>query len=258
MINSVIKTCRDFVEKILKKEDWFRQLADNKDYDLLLLTGTAAEQAKDKLSDIDIFLVCKYEVQIKYSLKPVRIFNYKGKIFEVSVLSTEKLFNDRYDKKNIHWWHHTYVIKSFNKDAEKALSQASSLTRKEFLDRLWTNFVYFKINTADIEKQIKRKESVSVRLLFNENIKLIIDSELVCNEEFPSWKQFGRTLQRIDKKLYNEILHAQDSNDFEELQNHNTQLQLHIIRILKNNGFSKDEIDNWENCNLERITFQYR
>ena len=44
MINSVIKTCRDFVEKVLKKEDWFRQLTDNKDYDLLLLTGTAVEQ----------------------------------------------------------------------------------------------------------------------------------------------------------------------------------------------------------------------
>ena len=53
MINSVIKTCRDFVEKVLKKEDWFRQLTDNKDYDLLLLTGTAVEQAKDKLSDME-------------------------------------------------------------------------------------------------------------------------------------------------------------------------------------------------------------
>lgn len=62
MIDSVIKTCKDFVEKVLKKENWFRQLTDNKDYDLLLLTGTATEQAKDKFSDIDIFLVCKYEV----------------------------------------------------------------------------------------------------------------------------------------------------------------------------------------------------
>jgi len=44
MIDSVIKTCRDFVGKVLKKEDWFRQLTDNKDYDLLLLTGTAVEQ----------------------------------------------------------------------------------------------------------------------------------------------------------------------------------------------------------------------
>lgn len=258
MIDSVIKTCKDFVEKVLKKENWFRQLTDNKDYDLLLLTGTATEQAKDKFSDIDIFLVCKYEVQIKYSLKPVRIFNYKGKKFEVSVLSTEKLFNDQYDKENIHWWHHTYIIKNYNKKAEKALSKASHLTKKELLDRLWTNFVYFEINTADIEKQIQRKEPLSVRLLFNENIKIMIDSELVRKREFPSCKQLGRVLQQINRSLYNKILRAQNFNSFEELKDHNTKLRLHLIGILKEQGFSIEEINNWENCNLERITFQYR
>ena len=62
MINSVSKTCRDFVEKVFKKEDWFRQLTDNKDYDLLLLTGTAVEQAKDKFSDI-VMPIFKLQVQ---------------------------------------------------------------------------------------------------------------------------------------------------------------------------------------------------
>lgn len=176
----------------------------------------------------------------------------------MSILSTEKLFNDQCCKQNIHWWHHTDIIKSYNKEAVKALSRASCLSKKEFLDRLWTNFVYFEINTADIEKQIKRQEFLSVKLLFNENIKLVIDSKLVSKGEFPSWKQFGRVLQQIDKNLYNEILEVQNFNDLKELWDNNSKLQLHLIKILKDSGFLVDEINNWENCNLERLTFQYR
>ncbi len=70
--------CKSFVEEVLEKEQWFQQMVDVGDCDLLLLTGTAAEQTNDALSDIDIFLVCKYETQIKHSLKPVHIYNYKG------------------------------------------------------------------------------------------------------------------------------------------------------------------------------------
>lgn len=258
MSTKIIEICRNFVEEILDKEDWFRQLVNNKACDLLLLTGTAVEQTKDDFSDIDIFLVCKYDAQTKYSLKPAQIYNYRGETFEVSILSTEKLFNDRYNKENIHWWHHTYIIKSYNKDAKEALSQASCLTKKELLDRLWTNFVYFEINTTDIEKQIKRKEPLSVRLLFNENIKFVIDSELICKGDFPSWKQFGRALQQINRDFYDEILLAQNFNNFDELQDYNTKLRLHLIGILKDSGFSMKEINNWEKCNLKRITFQYR
>lgn len=258
MIESSIKTCKDFILNVLKMEDWFYRMINNNDCDLLLLTGTTVEKSKDKLSDIDIFLVCKYEVQIKYFLSPVYIFNHGGKIFEISILSTEKLFLDRYNKDNIHWWHHSYIIESFNKEAEKALSQASSLTKKEFLDRLWTNFVYFKINTADIEKQIKRKELISVRLLFNENIKLIMDSELTCKKEFPSLKQLGRVLQQENQNLYNEILYIQKTTNFENLLAYNNKLQLYIIKLLQNNGFSDEEINNWEKYNLKKITFQYR
>ncbi len=218
MISDVIKICEDFIEEVLNNEYWFCQLNKNKDYDLLLLTGTFVEETKDKFSDVDIFLICKNEIQTKYSLKPVYIFNYKKNIFEISLLSTEKLFNDQLNKENIHWWHHTHVIKSYNKKAENALFKASSLSDKELLDRLWTNFVYFEINTIDIEKQIKRKEPFSVRLLFNENIKIVVDSELICKKEFPSWKQSGKALQRINEKLYKQILQSQNPKSNEELK----------------------------------------
>lgn len=129
-IEKSIGLCKDFVENILKKTEGFTHLFEDGACDLLLLAGTTVERSKDNLSDVDIFLICKYEAQIKYSLKPVQIFNYKGEIFEVSVLSTEKIFNGRYNKDDIHWWHHTYIIESYSEKAEKALSQASVLSKK--------------------------------------------------------------------------------------------------------------------------------
>jgi len=51
MIEDSIKTCKDFIGNVLKKEDWFCQMLDNNDCDLLLLTGTTVEKSKDKLSD---------------------------------------------------------------------------------------------------------------------------------------------------------------------------------------------------------------
>ncbi len=257
-IEKSIGLCKDFVENILKKTEGFTHLFEDGACDLLLLAGTTVERSKDNLSDVDIFLICKYEAQIKYSLKPVQIFNYKGEIFEVSVLSTEKIFNGRYNKDDIHWWHHTYIIESYSEKAEKALSQASVLSKKEFLDRLWTNFVYFKINTCDIEKQIKRGELLSVNLLFGENIKLVIDSELICLGEFPSKKQFGSVLKLHNEKLYKEILQAQKFSNLVELKLYNDKMETHLSSLLMNNDFSEEEIKDWENCNLTRITFQYR
>jgi hypothetical protein len=254
---NVVGMCKKFIKEVLNKEGWFIQLVESKNCDLLILTGTALEQVGDKFSDIDIFLVCKYEAQIKYFLKPVNVFRYKQYLIEISIVSTEKLFNDVYNKGNIYWWSNSCIIKSYNEEAEKAFYQANHLTKREYLDRLWTNFVCFNINSFDINKQIKREEPLSVKLLFNENIKLIIDSELTCKLRFPSWKQFGRVLKKVNNDLYNEILQYQNFNDFKELSFYNMQLKKHITNILKNNGFTKNEINNWENCNLEKITFQY-
>lgn len=149
-LQDTLKFSNDFVEDVLEKETWFSEMLQLGDCDLLLLTGTHTEGTADQFSDIDIFLVCPYESQKKHKLKPVQVFDYENMIIEVSVLATEKLFDSQSRKSEIHWWHHCYVIKSYDKDAEQALSLASTLTHKELLDRLWTNFIYFKINTLDI------------------------------------------------------------------------------------------------------------
>lgn len=86
MINNTIKNCNNFIDRVLKKEEWFKLLVNNKFCDLLLLTGTSAEKTADTLSDIDIFLVCTNDAQKKYSLKPVKIYNYQGNVFEISIV----------------------------------------------------------------------------------------------------------------------------------------------------------------------------
>lgn len=258
MSNSVVKTCRDFVKKVLEKEDWFRRMVHNKSCDLLLLTGTATKKERDILSDVDIFIVCPYKMQIKYQLKPVRLYNYKGKNIELSTVSTEKLFNDQYNKENLYWWHGTRIIKSYNKRIKAILRKAALLSKKERLDRLWTNFVRFEINSFDIEKQIKRNEPLSVNLLFNENIKLVADAALVSQGQFPQYKWFGGILKQKKSKLYKELLQVQQIKNFEKIIPYNKKLRSSLISILKTNDFTEKEINNWENCNLKRITFQYR
>ncbi len=258
MRKKIINIVNNFVNEVLGKELWFKNMLHNKDCDLLLLTGTALEQSKDKLSDIDLFLICKYEAQIKYSMQPLRFYQYRGEVFELSVLATEKLYNDVTNKENVYWWYNTYIIKNYNRKVAKILRQASRLTNKEFLDRLWTNFVYFEMNTDNINKQIKRNESLSVKLLFNENIKLLMDSILSTQNKFPVTKHFGNALRQVDKKLYGKIIVALEINNLRQLQSCNKRLRSRMIAVLKNNGFTTKEIKNWESCNLKRITFQYR
>lgn len=255
---SILKVCNNFVSQVLEKEKWFEKMVAAGDCDLILLCGTAVKKTKDVFSDIDIFLICKRNKQIKYHLKPVRLYNFKGEIFEISVLSTEKIYNDIYNKEDIHWWRGAQVIRNYNNDVKKALIKASLLTKREITDRLWTNFVNFEINFSDIKKQIRRAEFLSVKLLFNENIKLFIDSRLTDNGEFPSCKQLGNTLKKIDKKSYDKILCAQKINNSQEIIKFNNALRQYLVVILKKYGFSVKEISNWETYNLDKITFQYR
>ena len=253
-----IKICREFLEEILEKESWFFSMTSNNSCDLLLLAGTAKIGSRDSLSYIDIFLVCRNKVQIQYSLTPVTVYSYKGETIELSIVSTEKLFNDQYNKENIFWWDKTCVIKSYSEGARNALRKASSLSRKEFLDRLWTNFVYFEINSFNIDKQIKRNDSLSVKIFFNENIRFVVDSILVNYGEFPSLKWFGSTLKKRDKNMYENIIKAQQIKSPEGIKKFNAKLRLSIVDVLKQNNFTEEEINNWESCNLKRITFQYK
>lgn len=257
-MNSIL-ICGEFIREKLNSEKWFRKLVKAHDCDLLLLTGSAAKNNNDIFSDIDIFLVCRNEAQKKHSLKPVYKYAYCNLVIEISVVSTEKLFNDRSNKDNFYWWRGSHIIKSYNRKVEAAFLEASSLSKKDFLDRLWTDFVRFEINSLDIDKLLKRKELLGTGMLFNENIKLFIDAVLVQSNEYPQYKWFGGVLKRKNKRLYNTILSAQKNiSDIKKIKKYNGILKLGFVKILKSNNFSQKEINNWESCNLQKITFQYR
>lgn len=251
--------CKEFIREKLNTEKWFQKLIKDRDCDLLLLTGSAAKNGNDIFSDIDIFLICRNKAQKKHSLRPVYQYTYRNLVIEISLVSTEKLFNDRSNKDNIYWWRGSCIIKSYNKKAEAAFLEASSLSKKDFLDRLWTDFVRFEINNLDIDKLLKRKELLSIRILLHENIKLLIDAVLVQSNEYPQYKWFGGVLRCKNKKLYNTVLSAQKSiSDLLKIKKYNSILRLEFVKILKSNNFSQKEINNWESYNLQRITFQYR
>jgi len=250
-----LKICKEFINSILKKEKWFSNMINNNDCDLILLAGSSVNNLEDLFSDVDIFLICKKESLIKYSLKPGQIYNFQDKEFDVSILSTERLYDDSHNKENIYRWYNTHIIKTYNKEVKKILCKASFLTKEEFLSRVWTNFCQFEVNSDSLKKQIKRKELLSVKILFNENIKLVIDSVLACEKKFPSWKQFGRVLSQENKKLYNKILKFQNLKNLNELQYYNTQLRLYMVKILKDNNFSDEEIKSWAEYNLIKNIF---
>ncbi len=91
-----------------------------------------------------------------------------------------------------------YIINGYNKEVQEALLKASRLSRKNFLDRIWNNFILFEVNSSSIGKQIKRDEFMSVNLLFNENIKIVLDFILANYGEFSSYKWFGSILKSKD------------------------------------------------------------
>ncbi len=253
-----LKICKNFIQDVLSKEKWFQKMIECNDCDLLLLVGTSVRNFKDLFSDIDIFIVCGYKAQIRHMLKPVKIYNYDGAKIELSAVSTEKLFNDIYTKENLHWWHKAKIIKSFNNEAKKALRKASTLSKKEFLDRIWTDFASFEINSFNMEKQMKRNEPLSVRLLFFENVKFAIDALLADSGEYHHSKGFGFALKQINKKVYDDILKIQEIKDFNNIRSFNTKIRKDIIGVLENNGFTKKEIEKWGECNLKRLIFQYK
>jgi len=258
MKNSATIISRRFILEVLEKESWFKKMIRDKACDLLLLTGTTANKMEDRFSDLDLFIVSPYRAQIKHKLEPVRVYKFEGKNIELSAVSTEKLFNDQRNKENLYWWHDIRVIKSYNKDAEGAIRKASTLSKREFLDRLWTNLVRFEINSLDITKQIRREEQFSIRLLFNENIKLVADTMLVYKRKFPQLKWFGGVLRRENPELYRKLILVQRAKGIQRIIQYNRELKIILTKILKNSGFTDDEINNWDKCNLARIIFQYK
>lgn len=248
---------RKFIKEILEKEKWFAEIKGKNSIDSILLTGSTITKDNDKYSDFDLFLVCNRNNQKKYSLKPIYKYSFCGNKIEISLVSSEKIINDSYNKKNLFWWHNCRIIQSYSKDFLHSFKKASTITKKELRDRLWTNWVSFKINTDSILSLKKRKELVGMAILFSENIKIFIDSFLAINNIFIHYKWQGWNIKKIDKALYYDLLKMNNLLKTKDIIENNFILEKKLYLILIKYGFRKNILNNWPNCNLTWLTFQY-
>lgn len=253
---NIIKISELFIKELLQSENWFKNLVRNKGCDLIVLTGSNKKSDGDRFSDLDLFLVCSFDNQKKFKLKPIYEYNFKGIKVELSMVTREKLFNDRRNKENLYWWVGIIVIKAYNKEVENYLLEASKISKKETADLLWTNFIRYKINTLDMDKLILRKESLSYYIFVLENIKILINTILIDSGKFIQYKWYGFYMKKLNRDLYKKLITMTKSNNIEVLKKSNLDLEHYFIDILKNNHFTEKEIYNWESCNLERIIFQ--
>jgi len=249
---------KKFIKTILEKEPWFFELVSSNNVDLILLAGSVARRHYDKCSDLDLFLICNRKVQKDYALSPMYEYDFNGLNIEISLVSTEKLINDTENKENLYWWHKCVPIKIYNRALSKVFKQASFITKREIRDRLWTNWVLFQIYSESILKLKARNETLSIRLLLNQNISLMIDSFLSVNDVFVSHKWQGMYLRDRNIKLYEEIIKMTRITNTHQLIDYNDKLGKELFDLLKDNGFEEAELLNWAHCNLDRLTFQYK
>lgn len=253
-----VRLSKKFIREILEKESWFSTIKKNKNIDFIVLTGSRVLKNSDKYSDIDLFLICSRKNQIKYSLKPMYEYFFNGIKIEISLVSREKLINDTYNKDNLYWWYNCKFIKSYNKNVLRYFNEASTIKKDELKDRLWTNWVRFEINTDSILKLIKRKDPLGIRILINENIKLIIDSVLADNHIFVHYKWQGWNIKKIDKSLYQYLQKINNLSNIKEIMKCNYRLRRRLFYLLKKYKFKNNELNKWSKHNLNRLTFQYR
>jgi len=248
---------RKFIKEILEKEKWFAEIKGRNSIDAILLTGSTITKDNDKYSDFDLFLVCNRNNQKKYSLKPIYKYSFCGNKIEISLVSSEKIINDSYNKKNLFWWYNCRIVQSYSKDFLHSFKKASTITKKELRDRLWTNWVSFKINTDSILSLKKRKELLGMIILFSKNVKIFIDSFLTINNIFIHYKWQAQNIKKIDKVLYYNLLKMNNLLKTKDIIENNCILEKKLYLILIKYGFRKYILDNWPNCNLTWLTFQY-
>lgn len=252
-----ISFAKKFVRELLEKEFWFSVIKKNNDVDLIILAGSTITGNNDKYSDFDLFLICSRENQIKYSLKPIYEYLFHKIRVEVSIVSREKLINDRYNKDNLYWWYNCKIIKGYNKNLLRYFNEASTINKEELRDRLWTKWVRFEINTGSILTLVKREEPLGAIILFSENIKLVVDSVLTINHVFVHYKQQGLSIKNIDGLLYQDLQKMNNLASTKELIKCNYLLRKRLFLLFKKYGFKNNELNNWSNYHLSWLTFQY-
>jgi len=256
MANKYFIIAKRFVRDVLLKEKWFKKIYERGHYDIILHAGSSSNELSDNLSDIDLNLVVPLKYQKKYKLQPIYKYVYNGNKIEICLITTEKLLRDQKNKNDFYWWWKLKPILVRNNHIKEAFRKASSISRSEIREKMWTNFVRFEINSSDMKKLLARNEEISFKIFVYENIKLLSETLLMNKNIFIHHKWFGKYIKNMYPLLHTEFLNITKINDMERLLEKNQHLRSYFVKVLKKEGFSDKEIGNWRVCNLTRITFQ--
>jgi len=246
-----------FVKFILEDDAFFSRIIGNKGIDFIALTGSVSVGDNDEQSDFDLFLILSRDNQRKFKLRPIYEFQFENVKIEISVVSREKLIKGTTNKKDLYWWYNCKIIKTYNKEVMKYFKKASIISKDELRDRLWTNWVSFEINRNSIDSLIKRNELLGISILFNDNVKLVVDSFLTVKKIFIHSKWQGQSIKKTNKLLYDDLLRMNNQIDENTVLKYNSILRNYLFSLLEKFGFKKEELDNWSTGNLDWLIFQY-
>ena len=228
--------------------------------DLVILTGSYVSETDDEQSDIDLFVVVPLQVEREYALaseyQHTLSVDGKTRTAEVSFVTTEKLTRDQVAKTHIFWWHNATVLFSKNSEILAMFNRASQYSQEEWLDVLWTLNFQYKLGMYDYEKITVRrpKDLVGSDIVYNDTLRIFFEFLMVKNKIIFRFTSFTRELSKTNP----EVLEYLDSVAHEAtIRKQAFQYCDEIVDAsLLEAGFTQDQVTNWTQHGLARLTFQ--
>lgn len=253
---TAISMAKKFVKEDLIKNKWFKKLNIDKAYSMVILTGSVVQGNKDNFSDLDLFLIVPYKNQIKYNLSPEYVYKYNDVDIEISLVTTEKLISDQLTKKHVYWWKGAVPIVTTDKKYLSVLKKAGNLTVEDTKNNLWTLMAMFEMNIVDMERIIDRSDILSFNLNMYDCIRLMGEFMLLSIGISKRFKWYGKLLNENFPLISEKIKKITDADDPKKALIMLKELRSYHKEVLKKQGFTKEELDNWSGYNLKRLLFQ--
>lgn len=251
-----IELARIFVKEVLINEKWFNELHEKNVFDILLLTGSVVQGGKDKLSDLDFFLLMPLEMQKKYNLKPVYEYDFNGIGVEISNVTTEKLISDQLTKNHIYWWKDSVIILGDIDKFGPIIKRSGSYSQNEKNEKLWTLMALFEMNIIDMERIVNRDDHISFELNFWDCIKIFSEFMLLLKDTQKRFKWYGKLIKQFYPDVNDELEFVIKERNFNKRLSKLKELSKYFQKYLIENGFSKEEVEHWHNNNLTLLLFQ--
>lgn len=254
--SSVIELSEKFLNTILVSEPWFKELDSANAIDLIVLTGSMNSPHGNKSSDIDLFVLMSIENQKTYGVFLVREYTFGNRVFELSLVATEKLVNDQFTKRHIYWWADSKIIFGNQELYGSILYRAGSLNESEKRDWLWSNYIHYCVNMHSLENCIKRGNIVSSKLFISECVRLLGEFTLIANDIFVGTNWYDLYLSRVSPELYLQINNAINTSSQTKALSVLEDMKVYFRTILQKNGYSRFEIDNWHQVYAYKFKLQ--